>query len=99
MLTPEGIHTGRSEVNERCFLSTRGRRGTDDPAVTSMSVAILSLLRRSAALPSCGERAERVAFSPLDLSQCNMHLAKPFGPQNQPQWRSAEANIDETASQ
>lgn len=97
--TSVGIHNGRISVAFSRLHTTRGRRGTDDPVVTSMSVAILSLFQRSAALSSSGERAEHAAFSPLDLSQCNMRPAKPLGPQNQPQRRSAEADIGEAAGQ
>src|SRR5271168_5147504 len=53
------------------------------------SVAIMSLLRRTAAPSPSWERPEHLAFSPLALSQPNMHRAN-F---NRSWWRSAEDEV------
>src|SRR5271154_2504070 len=48
---------------------------SDDPSMPATSVAILSLLQRTAAPFLSGARAERAAFSPLAWSQRNLCLA------------------------
>jgi hypothetical protein len=60
--------------------TTGGGRSTDGPVILTTSVAISSLLQRTAAPSSSGEQAEHAAFSPLALSQHNMRQSQTLAP-------------------
>jgi len=53
----------------------------------------MSLLQRTAALSLSGERLEHLTFSPLALSQPNMHRASSLTQQNRPWWKSVEDEV------
>jgi hypothetical protein len=76
-----GIHSGRSERLGIAFAGSEQPQvdvATDDPMILTRSVAISSLLQRTAASSSFSEeRAEHAAFSPLALLQRNMHQSNP----------------------
>jgi hypothetical protein len=62
---------------------TRGRRSTDDPIMTTTSVAISNLLQRIVRRRHrVGERTEHAIFSLLALLRQNMRRANPLAPTN-----------------